>query len=630
MPSPEHILAEYWGYKEFRPLQKEIISSVINKQDTIALLPTGGGKSLCYQLPSLVHNGVTLVITPLVALMQDQVAQLKERGISAAYLSAGMHISDIKRTLTNTAEGAYDLLYVSPERLQSRLLKEYLPVINIQLIAIDEAHCVSQWGHDFRPDYLKIAELKQAFKKTPFIAVTASANQEVVEDITKQLKLYKPVYYCGSFERPNINYTIKYTEQKNRDIIEILSENKGAAVVYCRTRKQTELLSKQLQNHGISTLHYHAGMSHDKREEHQQLWSNNKVQVIAATTAFGMGIDKPDVRTVIHYDIPEHIEAYYQESGRAGRDGNPANAILLYNQPDIKKLEDSIEIQFPPYDFIRKVYQSVAEYLQLPIGVEPYSYYDFDLADFCKKFKLPAPAAARALKLLEQEGLWTLGEAVFKPTTVRILADRHEIDSLGRRYNEFNVLLTTLLRLYGTLYYQPTPVNIKQIAKHLKTKIALVTKLLEQLDKMEVIQFTQPKEGPQLFFHHYRVDSNHLTLNTNRINELKRLYKQRTEAIISFITNDNTCRTRFILHYFGQEYKKICGHCDVCRSTTKHSYAKEIKKLIINELKKHTESSISSIIDSIDDYSKEEVVDAIRSLVDDGTISLSNNTLTLK
>lgn len=626
MPSPEEILRKYWGYDSFRPLQKDIINSVAQGRDSLALLPTGAGKSLCYQVPSLLHNGVTIVITPLIALMQEQVEQLNRRGISAAYIGAGMHKNQIINILKNTIEQGYKLLYISPERIQTDLFNEYLPAIDLKLIAVDEAHCISQWGHDFRPEYLKINYLRQIFKQISVIAVTASATSEVQQDIVRQLQLKEPVVYSQSFERPNIQYSIRYTEQKNRDVANLLNTSAGSSIIYCRSRRQTELLSKQLHQANIPAVAYHAGLSNEIRRQNRKLWADNKVPVIVATTAFGMGIDKPDVRHVIHYDIPEHLEAYYQESGRAGRDGKLASAILLYTSPDLQKLADSTDHQFPPYNEIRKVYQSVAEYLHIPIGAEPHRYYDFDLGDFCKKFKLYAPTAARSLKLLEQEGLWTLSEAIFNPATVQILADRNELDSITKAYHELGLLLTTMLRLYGTLYYHPTTINIKAIAKHLKTKATLIEQLLLQLDKMEVIRYNQPKEGPQLFFHHYRVDSNTLTIDTERINALKEAHRQRTKAMLAFITDETTCRTKKLLQYFGQEFGTHFGHCDIClKSERKPYHAKDIKQAIINALAGGKEIDISTFNLTLSGYSQKEITETIRQLIDDGTIGLKNN-----
>lgn len=555
--------------------------------------------------------------------MQEQVEKLQSQEISAAHISSGMHRAEVYRILNNAAEGAYKLLYISPERIQTELFLEFLPVLNVQLIAVDEAHCVSQWGHDFRPDYLQIKTIRQVFKKIPVLALTASATKEVEADIIQQLELNKVQVFRQSFERQNLFYTVQYSEQKNRDTVSLLNNINGCSIVYCRSRKQTEVLSKQLEQNGIFALPYHAGMRHEQRSEHRELWMNNKAPVMVATTAFGMGIDKGDVRLVLHYDVPEHLEAYYQESGRAGRDGQPAQSVLLYNQPDINKLEESTETQFPPYEFIRKVYQSVAEYLQIPIGAEPYRYYDFELTDFCKKFGLDAFITARALKLLEQEGLWTLSEAVFVPTTVQILADRAELDNISRLHHDLNLLLTTMLRLYGSLFYHPTPVNIKVIAKHLKIKSELVLQMLYQLDKMEIIQFNQPKDGPQLFFHHYRVDSRHLIMNTERINALKKTHQQRTNAMIRYITDHHVCRTKHMLHYFGQQYDKNCGHCDVCQSNkTRQVATTTIEAAIIAVLKNGGEHSITDICTALPGYTPADITTCLRTMIDDGVVGI--------
>lgn len=631
LPKPTEILKKYWGYSRFRPLQEEIINSALQQRDTLALLPTGGGKSLCYQVPSLLQDGLTLVVTPLIALMQEQVETLLSREIPAAHISSGMHRAEVYRVLNNAAEGAYKLLYISPERIQTELFEEFLPALNVQLIAVDEAHCVSQWGHDFRPDYLQIKTIRQVFKNIPVLALTASATKDVEADVIKQLELTNLQVFRQSFERHNLQYTVQYSEQKNRDAVSLLNSVKGSSIVYCRSRKQTEQLSRQLHQHDINALPYHAGMSHDLRSENRELWMNNKTNVMVATTAFGMGIDKADVRLVLHYDVPEHIEAYYQESGRAGRDGKPALSVLLYNQPDITKLEESTETQFPPYEFMRKVYQSVAEYLHIPIGAEPYRYYDFELTDFCKKFKLNAFTTARALKLLEQEGLWTLSEAVFIPTTVQVLADRAELDNISRRHHDLSLLLTTMLRLYGSLFYHPTPVNIKVIAKHLKIKPPLVIQMLEQLDKMELIQFNQPKDGPQLFFHHYRVDSRTLLINTERINALKQTHLKRTNAMIRYITDNHVCRTRHMLRYFGQRYDANCGHCDVCADMNKTgSDTRSIREAIDSLFESSNEKSIPEICKLLPQYGAADITGTIRQMIDDGVLGIRGSSIVYK
>lgn len=628
MPTPEQILKRYWGFDGFRPLQKEIITSVTSGNDTLALLPTGGGKSVCYQIPALMTDGLTLVITPLVALMQEQVEQLKSLGINATFLSSGMQRAEVYRTLNNAAEGAYSLLYISPERLQTSLFIEFLPVLDLRLIAVDEAHCVSQWGHDFRPDYLKIAELRDVFKTVPLLAVTATATPDVVKDITQHLAMAKPEIFRQSFERKNIQYTIQYSEQKYNDLAELLQSINGSSIVYCRSRKQTEMLCRQLQLTGVDAIPYHAGMPHDMRRQNRQLWSEDKAPIIIATTAFGMGIDKKNVRAVIHYDVPEHPEAYYQESGRAGRDGNTSQSILLYNYKDIEKLEESVLTQFPPFDFIRHVYQSAVEYLQIAIGTEPYRYYDFELNDFAKKFKLPLATTARALKILEQEGLWTLSDAVFFPATVHVTATQSELESIRNTYHELNVLITTMQRQYGTLFYYPTIVNTKLIARLLRIDVQVVTQLLRQLHRMELIQFNEPKEGPQLFFHHYRVDSKHLIINTGRINNLKKIHEERTAVMIKYVQDDTICRTYRLMQYFGESFQPPCGHCDVCISRPE-PVAANIRQNVLAQIGSQP-TDIKGICATLQQYSRNQVLQELRNLIDEGLLSYHQPTQTVQ
>lgn len=630
--TPKQILSKYWQHSSFRPAQKDIITSVLNGKDTLALLPTGGGKSVCYQVPALLSEGVTLVISPLISLMEEQVATLKNLEIDAACITAGMHYTEARRTLENTIEGAYDLLYISPERLQTNLFNEYLPAMDIRLIAVDEAHCVSQWGHDFRPDYLKISYLKEVFRNIPMLALTASATPEVEADIIKQLKLKDVSVFRQSFERKNIFYEVKYSENKISDIVKAIHSYPVSPIIYCRSRKATEFISHQLQQHGIQALPYHAGMPMDIRKQHQELWKNNSNYTMVATTAFGMGIDKPDVSAVIHYDIPEHLEAYYQEAGRAGRNGDNAASILLYNNGDIKRLQENVETLFPSYDFIRIVYQSVAEYLQIPIGAEPNRYYDFDLQSFCTRFSLPLYPASRALKLLEQEGLWTLTESVFKPANAQFIADRAVLDSIGKNYHELGLLITTMLRLYGTLFYHPTTINLKVIARHLKTKAELVEKMLVKLHEVEVITLALPKEGAQMYFHHYRVKSDELIINTERINILKQKHIQRIGDVITYTTNEKACRTKLLLTYFGENTNRNCGHCDVCKanaiSGTNNRYN---SRTIINILEQEQEIAIQSLVSMLSDIPSDKVLDLIRTCIDEGIIEIKhNNILSLK
>lgn len=622
MATPEQILHEYWGYTGFRPLQKEIITSVLNNKDTLALLPTGGGKSVCYQVPAMVQEGMCLVISPLVALMQDQVSRLTEMEIPAAALHSGMSYNNVKKTLEDAMRGAYKLLYVSPERLQTGLFNDYIGDLDLNLIAVDEAHCVSQWGHDFRPSYLKIVDIREAQPHTPMLALTASATVPVREDVVKQLRLQEPAIFKQSSARNNIFYEVRYSENKNGYTLKH-TDTGNCSIVYCRSRKQTEAISKYLTQHNIPATAYHAGMTKERREEAQAMWMSNTLPVMAATTAFGMGIDKPDVRMVLHYDAPEHLEAYYQEAGRAGRDGSPSNALLLYNSTDIKRLQESTAIQFPPEEYLRRVYQAVVEYLQIPIGAEPDHYYPFDLYDFSQKFGLQATPAMYALKLLEQEGLWTMTDAVYNPATIQFMADRYTLDDLGRVNGRLHYVSVGLLRMYNTIFHYPTTVREGAIARQLKMPMAEVIHALDQMHQMELLNYNKPTTGPQFFFHHYRVDSRHLIINLKRIHVLRHWHETRTNAMISFLENTSQCRERILLHYFGEETQKDCGHCDVCATKQhKNINAKDLKAAILNAIKEKGIIPLDVLVQNYTGHTKNDAITIIRGMIDEGALMM--------
>lgn len=622
--SIQKILKKYWGYSSFRPLQEDIINSILSNKDTLALLPTGGGKSICYQVPAMMKDGFCLVISPLVSLMQDQVMRLESHGIKAAYIHAGMHYSDVTRTLQNMLHGPIKLLYVSPERLQTELFREYLPEFNLNLIAVDEAHCISQWGHDFRPDYLKIAELRQVFPRVPILALTASATEEVREDIVLQLQMKQPAVYNASFERPNIFYDIKYSEHKNADTYEAVKVA-GSAIVYCRSRRQTELLARHLNDKGLKAAAYHAGMAKDKRQDIQENWMQDHTPIMIATTAFGMGIDKANVVLVIHYDAPEHLEAYYQEAGRAGRNGDSARALALYNSKDIKKLVESTTLRFPQESYLRQVYQAMVEYLQIPTGTQPDQYFDFDLADFCKKFQLEALPATNALKLLEQEGLWTMTDAVYHPATIQFTSDRHELDNLQRLYPDLGYVTTGLLRLHGTIFQFPTSIRLSAVAKHLRLEKDLLEKMLLQLDKMEILKYNKPKDGPKLYFHHLRVDSKHLHINRERIQSLRKRHEARTNAMIVFLENIKVCREKMLLRYFGEEKEQDCGHCDVCKNNKAAKLSSKELKVEILEKVKNSTLSLNELMVGYPNAIKEQITTLVRLLIDEEQLSILAN-----
>lgn len=631
--TPQDILKQYWGFDNFRPAQEEIIQSIVSGRDTLVLLPTGGGKSICYQVPAMMLEGICLVISPLIALMQDQVQRLQNIGIDAACVHAGMRYTQVKGIFENAQQRAYKLLYLSPERLQTDLFNEYLPGMQVSMVAVDEAHCISQWGHDFRPDYLQIAALRRLCRDVPFLALTATATPSVEKDIIQQLQLKQPNTFITSYERPNIYYKVQYTENKHTEVVNILKQSQAPAIVYCRSRKQTETITKHLLLQNIPAVTYHAGMDKAKRREAQNVWMAGEVKTIVATTAFGMGIDKGDVRNVIHYDAPEHLEAYYQEAGRAGRDGKESMAILLFNATDINRLVESTAILYPEESYLRHIYQCVSEYLQIPISAEPYTYYPFNLKEFCRNFKLEALPASYALKLLEQEGLWTISETVFSPPTIHIPVSRHELDDIMQRYPKFAYAITSLLRLYGTLFLYPTPIRLYAIAKQLRMKQEDAEQMLLQLNSMGVIEYNAPPEGEHIFVHHYRVDSKHLVINTQRMQQLKQRHIQRTEVMLQYLQENKTCRTRFLLQYFGETKQNDCGHCDVCTTKIKALPKGNVIVPIIIETLKQTKIGmpIQELTNKIPQYDKQHITAMVRQLVDervvlllpDGTVKLA-------
>ncbi len=617
------ILEQYWGHSAFRTGQEDIINSILSGADTIALLPTGGGKSICYQLPAIVKKGVCLVVSPLIALMQDQVARLNKSGIPAAAIYAGMSWRKVNELLESVSREEVKLLYVSPERLQTYQFQEFLPALPLSMIAVDEAHCVSQWGHDFRPEYLKIGSLRHIHREVPVIALTASATIQVTEDIGTQLQLRKPQLFRQSFDRPNINYRIAYSENKTEGILEQVRAADACTIIYCRSRRQTELLSKYLNEQGIWSLPYHAGLPRDKRDEAQRLWMEDRIKVITATTAFGMGIDKSDVRLVMHYDVPEHLEGYYQEAGRGGRDGKAADAITLYHGADLKRLRDSTELQFPPEAYLRQVYQSVMEYLQIPAGNEPDDYFPFELTEFCSRFRLNILPVTYALRLLAQEGLWTLSDAVFIPATVQITTSRETLDNLQARYPEMAMVAIALLRLYNGIFQYPVTVRSIVIAKKIKWQIADVEAALQQLHSAGIIDYKPATDGPQLHIHHYRVHSSHLQINTARLLRLRRQHEERIATMIRFLEERTVCRSKLLLHYFGEAAGSYCGHCDICLDKKAQETWDEqaAKKSVLDQLR-HSPVTIQHLSSRFPQGNRPLLLLLLRRMTDDGLITL--------
>ncbi|MCF6402410.1 RecQ family ATP-dependent DNA helicase [Chitinophaga filiformis] len=564
MANPSDILKKYWGYTQFRPLQEEIIQSVSSGTDTLALLPTGGGKSICFQVPAMLRNGVCIVVTPLIALMKDQVANLQKRNIPAVAIYAGMYYQDVERLLEEARRGKYKFLYVSPERLQSKRFLEYCDGMPVNLLAIDEAHCISQWGYDFRPAYLEIAAIRSYFPGVPLLALTASATPKVQQDICGKLLMKQPAIFTKSFARHNLSYSVIEEDNKPEKLKHILQRVQGSAIVYCRNRKRTREVADMLEKSGIAATYYHAGLTGEERAVRQELWLNNRIRVMACTNAFGMGIDKPNVRVVIHYDATDGLEAYYQEAGRAGRDEKKAYAVLMYQQQELTEMVRMMELQFPEVSEIREVYQCLVNYLQVAVGSAEGVYYDFDINDFVRKFELNITIAYSALRILEQEGILQLSESVFMPSRVEFVISKQTLYDFTDMQPVYDPLLQTLLRTYEGIFDTPVPVYEKQVARLMRKPESQVIEWLQQLHQRRILKYNQRKEEPQLCFTQERVSAQHLRIDTARIKERMQVYKERLDAMLDYIRNRDVCRTRMLVQYFGEKNATACGVCDVC------------------------------------------------------------------
>jgi len=566
-PAAAHLLAllrQYWPHKTFRPQQEEIIRSILDGRDTIALLPTGGGKSLCYQLPALVKPGLCLVVSPLVALMKDQTDSLRRRGITAFALHAGLNRKDVVATLKLAAGSNCKLLYVSPERLESHLLIEWLPALNISMIAVDEAHCVSQWGHDFRPPYLRISALRGHLPAIPIITLTASATAEVLEDVIDKLQLKDPAIFRQPFTRPNLSYSFFKVGNKVSKITEILNRVAGSSIVYCRTRQSTREISDWLTRQGISAAAYHAGLTQDERTQRQEDWLKDKVRVIVSTNAFGMGIDKAAVRTVIHADVPESVESYYQEAGRAGRDGEKAYAILLADDGEAARLEKQPDIRFPSIDQIRPVYQHIMNFLQLPVGAGEGQYFDFDLTTFTTRFELPTPTVVNVLKVLEQEDLLSFHQQIFLAARVQFVTGKESLYDFEDQQPELVPLIHALLRGYEGIFDTPASIRERQLAWNIHKDAAQVTADLAKLQAFGIIDYTPAKESPQIYFLRDRPAAEELYINPVSYRQRKDQYATRIRAMLRYIGLAEECRSRYITNYFGDKETQDCGICDNC------------------------------------------------------------------
>ena len=572
----QEILKQYWGYDTFRPLQEDIINAVLEGKDVLALLPTGGGKSICFQVPAMAKDGLCLVVSPLIALMKDQVQNLKSKGINALAVYSGMSFLEVRKTLQNAAYGNYKFLYVSPERLETNLFLEFLPAMNISLLAVDEAHCVSQWGYDFRPPYLRIANLRELLPNVPILALTASATKIVQDDICEKLLFGKTQQrFQQSFARPNLSYSVFNIASKQNKLFEILKNVPGTAIVYCKSRKHTKEIADFLSMNKINADYYHAGLNNEERNKKQENWVQNKTRVIVCTNAFGMGIDKPDVRVVVHYDVTDCLEDYYQEAGRAGRDGKRAYAVLLYSNKELEDLQKQSDIRFPKEEEIKKNYTALMNHLQIAAGSGEGMNYDLDIATFTAAFKLNILAATYAIKVLEQEDVISFNEMVFKPSTVLFIAGRDDLTEFEKMHPYLEPIIKGLLRSYEGIFDFPATVYETQLAKFLKKDSEAVKKELKQLNDYGIIIYSIQKDKPQITLLQNRMYADSYSVNTTNYLERKKNFEQRIAAITNYINTTTACRSKLIADYFNATADKACAICDNCINEKALTISKE-------------------------------------------------------
>jgi len=626
------ILKRYWDYDIFRPLQEDIINSVLDEKDTLALLPTGGGKSICFQVPALAKEGLCLVISPLIALMKDQVEGLKKKNIPALSIYSGMSFFEVKRTLENAVHGNFKFLYVSPERLETNLFLEYLPGMNINLIAVDEAHCVSQWGYDFRPPYLRIATIREHLPGIPILALTASATKEVQDDICDKL-LFKNDHKCfqKSFERPNLSYSVFTPSSKQNKLIEIFKNVPGSGIVYCKSRKRTKEISELLKMNNINADFYHAGLTNIERTTKHESWINNETRIIACTNAFGMGIDKSNVRTVVHYDVPDALESYYQEAGRAGRDEKKAYAVLLFHQTELDDLEKQSAIRYPPFEEVKNVYKALVNYLQLPSGSGEGIYFDFDINDFVKKFNLNIYSVNYSLKILEQEEFISYNEQIFLPSTVVFAINKDELNEFERSYPDQESVIKGLLRSYEGIFDYPSVIYENQLAGFVKKEVTELRSDLKKLQQFGIIEYHPQKDKPQIRFLRNRINTEDFTINQNNISKRKTAFEKRLQAMIHYIKT-KACRSKTIANYFNDVSAKPCGICDNCINEKGIIITKTEFENIVEEIKKLTELPVSSnlLLKNLNMFKKEKVWKVLNYLLGEEKIDISLDGLVTK
>lgn len=633
MPQALDILKQYWGYESFRPLQEDIIQSVLDGQDTLALLPTGGGKSICFQVPAMVQEGVCIVVSPLIALMKDQVQQLQKRGIRAAAIYSGMKYSDIDRIVDNAVYGHLKFLYLSPERLQTEIIQERIKRMPLNLIAVDEAHCISQWGYDFRPPYLKIANIRElCAKPTPILALTATATPEVVLDIQDKLAFGKTgCVLQKSFARQNLAYVVRPAEGKIAQLINILKKVNGSAVVYVRNRRKCKEIAYELRRQKISATYYHAGLDMEERSKRQEAWISGQTRVVVATNAFGMGIDKADVRTVVHLDLPDSLEAYFQEAGRAGRDGKKAYAVLLYHSKDKERLKRNYELAFPTLEDIRRVYRALGSYFQLATGSGLGQSYDFDIVEFSSTYQFEVYEVYNVLKVLEQASWILVTEAVYVAAELSIRVNKDTLYDYQLKHPAMDHILKFILRSYQGAFANAVKIRENSLAKFLKISTAQLRQSLLKMHKEGIVYYTPAKNKPQIIFLQERVRTEQLSIDLKAYKTRQKKHLERMQAAIKY-AESSRCRSQLLLSYFGETDSTYCEVCDTCLERKKKTvttqeyeqYEYKIKEL----LDKEKALKLEDLVGAFNVKNKEALITTLSYLLDEGFVVQEDGLLT--
>jgi ATP-dependent DNA helicase RecQ len=614
------ILRQYWGYDAFRSIQDQIIQSVLEGKDTLALMPTGGGKSICFQVPTMMRTGMSLVISPLIALMKDQVGQLKDLGIKATAIHSGMSPREIDIKLDNCIYGDTKFLYLSPERLKSDFFRSRLTKMEVQLLVVDEAHCISEWGYDFRPSYRNIAEIREVIPHVPVLALTATATEDVRKDILQQLNFRDSNILQKSFARPNLSYQVQLCEDKIGALIELMNNCPGSALVYVNTRKKCRTVSAALQREGNKVGFYHGGMKPTDRSQIQDQWLKGQIPIMVATNAFGMGINKSNVRLVVHHDMPDHLESYYQEAGRAGRDGARADAVLLYQHGDAAQIKERKLTEYPDLSFLKEVYQHLANYYQLAIGSVMEDSFEFDLEDFAHKFELKPLEVYHAIRKLKLFGYLELTDEFFQPAQFRFTADHQHVYEFQVANATFDPVIKALLRMHGgELFSGSVNINESRIARLLGWEITRVKKILQSLQDQDLAVYQPRKEQPQITFTTARQDADKLQFDSRAYYQRKEAELEKLKAIHGYVKNDRVCRSLQLLEYFGELSDDKCHICDVCKPPKAEADFSAIAGDIRYELTRSPQT-LAGLCRNLQQYQKEHIAQTVQHLLDQGEI----------